>query len=187
MSWKRLEAFLNGVAAASELYGKAARNGSIIETVCLAANLIDAKLRIGIILARQLERGDKSIDVDLLLQTPTDRPIFEKEIYAIARKEGVIYASLEQELRRVYDDRNRVIHRYIITDITTDDVLAIGIAYEHAIEEVRRAIWTLERKQIDLGVGMTIEVPDMQNAEAKQLFRIMASQKHRKDWPRTRD
>jgi hypothetical protein len=90
MGFARLEKFLHGCAAAAELYSKAAKNGHFVEVICLAANLIDAQLRIGIILARQIQRKDRSIDAELLFQSDSDRPIFEKEVYSIAERESVI-------------------------------------------------------------------------------------------------
>jgi len=168
MGFTRLEKFLHGCAAASELYSNAAKNGYFVEAICLAANLIDAQLRIGIILARQIQRKDRSIDAELLFQSDSDRPIFEREVYSIAERESVISVEFATELRNLYNDRNRVVHRYIITDITTEQVLDIGIADEKALEKVRSAIWKLERMQIQLGVGMTVEGPEFEGTDAEK-------------------
>ena len=137
--WDRLGSFLNGAAAAAQLYARAAQNGSFIEAVCLSANLIDAQLRLGLILKRQIQRRDRTVDIDLLLQADGDKPLFEKEIYEMAHVEGVISRDLHDRLKSLYTDRNRVVHRYIITDLKTEDVLEIGVRYEQIEREVERS------------------------------------------------
>ena len=66
--WNKLINFLNGLAAATELLNRAGKNGFFIEAVCLSANIIDAELRIGIILKHQIETRSREIPVEYLFQ-----------------------------------------------------------------------------------------------------------------------
>lgn len=51
-------------------------------------------------------------------------------------------------------------HRYVISEITTEDVFRIAQRYRAAIPKVGAVVRTLERRQIDLGVGMTTREGD---------------------------
>jgi len=60
--------------------------------------------------------------------------------------------------------------------------LDIAIAYEKTLEKVRSAILELERKQIQLGVGMTVAGPAFEGPDAEKWLREMTSPKHGADW-----
>src|SRR6266568_4499785 len=122
-TWKRFEEFIAGFTAAQELHGRAGKDGSFIECVCLGASLIDAMLRIGIILQHQLNNRTREIPIDLIFQGEKDRAISEREIYRRALAISVIDNDTFTRLQSLYDERNRVVHRYIISRITTSDVL----------------------------------------------------------------
>jgi hypothetical protein len=180
--WDRLGRFLNGVAASAELYSKAAKNGYFIEAVCLASNLIDAQLRIGLILRQQIKTKSKTIHKALLFQGEQDKPISEREIYKRALAEGVINQGLYSNLDELYTDRNKVIHRYIVSDLRTEGVLEIGIRYEKMQTAVRDAIFAIEEEQIRLGVGMTVKGPTFEGAGAIDWLAEMSMEKHGKKW-----
>ena len=69
-------------------------------------------------------------------------------------------------------------HRYIISEITTDQVLQIANEYQGLIEVVSAAIYALEEKQIKLSVGITVDGPDMLPEQHKILVQEMANEKH---------
>jgi hypothetical protein len=60
-----------------------------------------------------------------------------------------------EELEALYRERNRVVHRYVISGITTKDVLDIAIRQDALKHRVSDAVAALEEEQIRLGIGMT--------------------------------
>ena len=167
-----------GFAAATQLLKRAGDNGYIFEYVCLATAVIDATLRIGLILKNQLESKSKDIINELIFQKDEDKIVFEREIYKRAFKEGIITKDLFDKLDDLYTKRNRVIHRYVISEITTRQVLEIGIEYERIIPEISDRIKELEDKQIELGIGMTIKHIDSARANLGPDFEEMCAKKH---------
>jgi hypothetical protein len=152
---RKLRDFLRGFAAAVELDSRAANQGCFVESVCLTASLIDGFLRMGLILRHQLETGSTELLEDLLEEDATDSIVSERDVYRRALAAGVIDRRLFDELESLYKDRNRVVHRYVISAITTDEVLAIAISLDAAKEAVANQIADLEDEQVRKGVGMT--------------------------------
>ena len=151
----RLDDFISGFIAAVELRDRAGELGAFIETICLSATVIDAALRIGLILKHQHRTETSEIPPELLHQTENDTPVLERAIYRNAREQVVIDRALFERLELLYQQRNRVVHRYIISELTTQDVLNIALDYEQALGQVSEAIHRLEHEQIRKGVGMT--------------------------------
>jgi hypothetical protein len=165
-----------GFTAAAELHTRAGKAGAFVESVCLGASVVDALLRVGLVLKHQLVTRSSEIPVELILQEKSDNPISEREIYRRARAAGLIDQELFDRLGNLYDDRNRVVHRYVISGITTAEVLDIGIAYEAAIGKVAPIVTALEQEQIASGVGMTKIGPDCD----REFLEEFASEKHTK-------
>ena len=174
----KLENFLNGYAAAIQLINRAGENGFFIEYVCLATSIIDALLRIAIILNNQLKSKSKDIIDEILYQTDEDKIVSERKIYKWAWKERIITKSLFDMLENLYKKRNRIIHRYIISDISTRQVLDVGIQYERIIPLILERVEKLEERQIELGVGMTV-VSDEANVKLRSEIDMMIKKKHR--------
>src|SRR5690606_7170732 len=91
---------------------------------------IDALLRLSIILKNQLENRNEDIDLELLFQAETDKPIMERTIYQRCLDLAIIPLRLFNELEKLYKERNKVIHRFIITDIRSEDVFNLALGYE---------------------------------------------------------
>ncbi len=175
----KFDNFMNGFAATVQLLQRAVENGFSIEYVVLAASLIDATLRMGLILKHQLETKTKDILEDLLFQADEDKIISERAIYNKSLKKKIISKNLFEKLESLYKKRNRVIHRYIISGITTKEVLTIGIAYEQIISSINQAVKEIEEEQIKLGVGMTVtsnSATPKRNIE--KILEEMSSKKH---------
>ncbi|MGH9439749.1 MAG: hypothetical protein ACRD22_18180, partial [Terriglobia bacterium] len=77
--------FMVGFTAAAELHTRAGRNGAFVESVCLGASVVDALLRVGLVLKHQLVTRSNEIPVELILQRPSDDLISEREIYKRAK------------------------------------------------------------------------------------------------------
>ena len=177
-TWNRFKEFMAGFTAAQELQFCAAKIGSFIECVCLGASLIDAMLRIGIILQHQLNNRTGEIPFDLIFQGEKDGAISEREIYRRALAISVIDNDTFTRLQGLYDERNRVVHRYIISRITTSDVLDTAIVYEEMINALSKRIYEIEEQQINEGVGITVRGPALEGDEGKRLLEEMADEKH---------
>jgi hypothetical protein len=180
--WKAFMDFLAGFTAARELHARAGSAGCFVECVCLGASLVDALLRVALVLQYQLDHRTRDIPLGLVFQGPSDPAISEREIYRRARGQLVIDTPTFDDLQRLYDDRNRVIHRYIISRITTSDVLDIAMRYERMIEKLNERIYALEERQIEEQVGITVRGPSPQNDEErgflKDWIKNMADEKH---------
>ena len=179
MGKDRLEDFMNGFAAATQLLNRAGQDGFFVEYVCLATSVIDAMLRICLILEHQIKSQTKEYPDGLLFQTDKDKIISEREIYKRTLKEKIITRFLFAQLEQLYKRRNKIVHRYIISDITTRQVLEVGIAYEEMISAISNKTKELEARQIALGIGM-VEL-DSETAESSVRSQIdeMAAKKHK--------
>lgn len=175
---------MDGFVAATQLLQRAGEKGFFIEYTCLSASIIDGLLRIGLILKHQLETKTDEIDESLLYQTDEDKIIPERKIYQIALEKTIISQKLFDKLEELYKKRNRVIHRYIISDISTKEVLNIGIKYEETISLVSGAVKKLEEEQIETSIGMTKSGKDKPEPEEDILKRLneMSTKKHGDDF-----
>ena len=95
-----LERFLQGVAAAAHLFNRAVENKSALECIVLQASLLDATLRVGLILKKQLDSKSSVIDEEILSQGLTDSRISEREIYKRCR-DTVSYTHLTLPTKRI--------------------------------------------------------------------------------------
>ena len=57
-------------------------------------------------------------------------------------------------LSALYDLRNKIVHRFIISDIRTRDLVDIALDYDAASEEIRLSMRELEGLQRDSKVGI---------------------------------
>lgn len=162
----RFDMFLQGVGATALILSKAIENKAFIEATCLLANQIDALLRIGIVLKNQITNNNSEIEVEWIYQGLADKKKSEKEIYKKALDLGIINQSTFDELYVLYDDRNRVIHRFIISEITLAEVEEISYKYYQKKQAINKVIYNLESEQIKLNIGMTRVDNDKQNDES---------------------
>lgn len=151
---RRFDLFMTSIAATIDLLNKAGKNGSLIEYVALSANKIDALLRLSIILSQQIEEGNALIDTKYLFQADSDKAIMERTIYNTVLEKGIISVAIYEELEKLYRERNKVVHRYIITDIRTEDIKKIAYEYYQLSEKIDTIVNDLEKKQNDLNVGI---------------------------------
>lgn len=152
---QKLRIFMEGFAAAVELEARAQRQGFFIECVCLSSSILDGLLRMGLILKHQLDTASDGLLEQLLHQADDDAVVSEREVYRRALEAGIVDRATFTELEALYKDRNRVVHRYVISEITTKDVLEIAIRMDVVAGRVSDQVAILENEQIRLGVGMT--------------------------------
>jgi hypothetical protein len=151
----RFEMFLKGVGATSYMLNKAVGNQAFIEATCLLASQIDGLLRTGIVLQNQINNNNSEIEKEWIYQGLTDRKKSEKDVYKKAKELGIINKDIFDELYKLYDDRNRVIHRFVISEITLAEVENISYTYYQMQQKINAIVYKIESKQIELGVGMT--------------------------------
>lgn len=161
----RFDMFLQGVGATALILSRAVDNKAFIEATCILGNQIDALLRIGIILKNQIINNNNEIELEWIYHGQTDKKKSEKEIYKKALDLGIIEQKVFDELFKLYDDRNRVIHRFIISEITLAEVEEIAFKYYKKQQEITKLIYDIESHQIKLGVGMTIIDSNKQNEQ----------------------
>ena len=174
----KLENFMNGFVAAVQLSHRAGKNGFFIEYILLIASIIDGMLRISLMLQYQLETKSNKVLDALLYQSNEDKIISERKIYKISLDKKIISKKLFDDLEKLYKQRNRVIHRYIISDISTKEVLNIGIQYEQVKYLVSDCVETLESKQIKSGIGMTRREKNTTKENLHKMLNEMSSKKH---------
>lgn len=151
----RFEMFLQGVGATNLMLKRAIENKAFIEATCLLASQIDSLLRIAIILKNQLTDKNMEIDKEWIYQGATDKKKSEKDIYKKAKELGIIDDDIFDELFKLYEDRNRVIHRFIISEITLTDVESISYNYYQVREKIKQVVDDIESEQIKQNIGMT--------------------------------
>jgi len=179
--YKNFYNFVKGLLAAKQLLSRAQKKGCFIESVCLSASIIDASLRIGIILKHQLNTKSDLLLNELLLQSDNDKIISEREIYNRSLSEKIITQSTFSKLELLYKERNKVIHRYIISKITTEQVLSIIFDYELVMCEIREALDLLEKQQIKERIGMTVHSNDLTKSDLNKYSKSiikMINEKH---------
>jgi hypothetical protein len=146
--------FMRTFFAVSELIENAKNGNNFIEVLILYASQVDAMLRLGIILKIQILKGVETYDEGLIFQKgksfKTERVIF-KEAHDI----GFIKKTDYNQLMKLYDFRNRVVHRYFISDFEYSEISAYLIKYEKIIEKLGDKLGKLENEQVKKGIGMT--------------------------------
>ncbi len=161
ISLRRYNLFMIAIATTIDLMNKAIENGSFIEYVALAANRIDALLRLSIILKKQIGNKNDEIDDSLLFQSESDKPIMERAIYKLALNENIIDQGIFDKLESLYIERNKVIHRFVITDIRTEDIIEISVQYSYLMDDIDLIVNNLEKEQVTLGVGINANNKDL--------------------------
>jgi hypothetical protein len=154
LSIDRYDKFMYSLVAAIDLTNRAYENGSTIELTILLANHIDALLRLSIMLNRQINNKNDKIDKMLIFQNISDKPILEREIYRIAFVEKVINENIYNKLNELYEERNKIVHRYIISDIKTMDMIRIVNEYGTLSDQIGKITNDLEEKQFKLKIGI---------------------------------
>ena len=154
LQFDKYDKFMASLFATYDLKNRAIKCKSLIELVIIIANQIDAFLRMSIVLNKQIENETEEIDISLLYQGEKDSPIMEREIYRQSRKLGIIDVAIFDKLEELYMERNKVVHRFVITDFKTRDLFKIVYDYEIICETVRLSLKKVEDLQYQKGIGV---------------------------------
>jgi hypothetical protein len=168
----KYEKFIASLAASFDLKSKAIKNESLIELLIIIANQIDAYLRMAIVMKKQLADKTNRINMQLLFQGENDPPIMERKVYRQALDIGIIDQCIFDKLENLYKERNKVVHRYIITEFKTRFLYQIAYDYELVCETVRQALKEVEDLQFREGVGIhgNGRNPDEEPTESDRQF-----------------
>jgi len=181
MTDDRFPNFMKGFFSASELMVRAGDRGCFVEYVCLAASVVDGFLRTGLVLRHQLDTKTAAIPDELIHQSDDDKILSERAIYKMALERGIITPAHFELLEALYAKRNKVIHRYIISEITTDQVAQIAGEYQQILQVIGQQVRQLEDQQLATGIGMTVsasKVPADKRASKEADIREMVDEKH---------
>lgn len=154
LEFDKYENFIASLAASFDLKNRAIESKSVIELMVIIANQIDAYLRMAIVMKKQLQERTNRIDITLLFQGETDAPIMERKIYKQAKDLGIISQDTFDTLEKLYSERNKVIHRYIISSFKTVYLYEIVYKYETVCETVRQSLKVVEDLQFKEGIGI---------------------------------
>jgi hypothetical protein len=153
VNYDRFDKFHASLAASFDLKEKAIEKRSYIELIIINANQIDAYLRLCIVHKIQIIKNSNLFELGYLYQGENDKPLFEKNIYNKAKEMKILSDKQHNKLYKLYNLRNKVVHRYIITDIKTRELLKIGYEYEVVCEEIRLILADIETEQFEKKVG----------------------------------
>ncbi|MGY8911290.1 MAG: hypothetical protein ACKVIG_15735 [Flavobacteriales bacterium] len=168
LNYYRFDMFLQGIGATSLILSKAVANKAFIEATCILANQIDALLRIGIVLKNQINKNNRDIETEWIYQGLKDKRKSEKDTYKKSLELNILSQSDYNKLFSLYDDRNRVIHRFVISEITLAEVEDIAYQYYQQQQNITKLIFDIESEQIRLGIGMT-RIDESETDEKKDL------------------
>lgn len=150
----KFDRFLGSLAASYDLLYSAINALAFIEIIAIAANQIDAHLRLSLVIAKQMEQETDNIEIRYLFQADGEKGIMERKVFDDALESKVIDTETFDGLNELYNLRNRVIHRYIISDIKSRDLVTIAGKYLSALEKTRLILRDFEQKQADVPYGL---------------------------------
>jgi len=107
-----------------------------------------------LVIAKQLNKQTNDIETRYLFQADDERGIMERKVFDDALKFDVIDQEAFEDLSALYDLRNRVIHRYIISNIRTRDLVDIAGRYLNTLEKTRLILRSFELRQANEPLGV---------------------------------
>ena len=153
------------------LLERATQAGSLLELLVLNATLLDGTLRLGVILATQLRERNDHVNKDMIFQEGK-KYIGEREIYRMAKDEGILTEDDFNEINALYDFRNVAIHRFFISGVEYNEIKPAIARYRAVLDKVWIPINEFEERQVKEGVGMTKkEDLELDEETIKQIYR----------------
>jgi uncharacterized protein YutE (UPF0331/DUF86 family) len=150
-----LQNFVRGMGALRLLLFKANHSGSLIEGMVVYAAMADGLLRMGLVLQRQISQKTSDIDGILISQKSGTSFLTERTVYKLALSEGVIDQTLFETISSLYDRRNEVVHKFLLTNLTYEELPPTLEQYEVVFKHLYKIVYALEARQIELAVGMS--------------------------------
>lgn len=176
----KFDRFTGSLAASHDLLSTAIDAGAYVQIIAISANQIDAYLRLSLVIMKQLKEKTNNIETRYLYQADGEKGIMERKVFEDALRSQVIDVETFENLNELYNLRNRVIHRYIISDIKSRDLVAIAGRYLSALEMTRLILRSFEQKQavVPYGVyGSKCRETTVRDGAIRQLY-ASANDKH---------
>lgn len=154
ISLDRYYKFQAALAASFDLKESALKSSSLIEFILIVASQIDSYLRLCIVMKKQINNNNDTFEEKYFYQGEECKPITERAIYKEAKVLELLSGTNFDRLSKLYDSRNKIVHRFIISDIRTRDLVDIAVDYDAISEEIRLAMSKLEDLQRELKIGI---------------------------------
>lgn len=161
-------------------------DSSFLESLMLLVSIIDTQLRYLILLTRVNGRKAKKVDPDLpplFQQRNNDIFISERQVIKLAKEEvnfvAIDKTKLFKRIEKLYDFRNRAVHRFAITSFQYSDIKPIVKDYEDVPHVLGDLIERLEQEQAELGVGFIDKehVTPLSNEEIETMVKFLTKAK----------
>lgn len=172
------ENFVHSIAASRKLLRRAHDGGFLIEGLILYAELIDALLRNLVAHSTAVPKseysGESRLQFDELvlddgLFQQGEKMLPEKAVYKMALANGIINKSKFDQLYELYDVRNKIVHRFIISDIAYSDLEEPLKQYELMYQELMGQLSEIEQPDA--------VVPDMMEIKSAILQKLSKKRK----------
>gem|GEM_PF-5941226 len=137
----------------------------------LYSSLTDGFCRICLVLKEQIEKKTGDINETYIYQNDGESNVGERIIYQQCLDKKIINQKLFDELNRLYDIRNKIIHRFFISEVEYSHLEIVCTRYERVYEELWKITYDLESEQIIKGIGMTIKGPKITEADKIETHR----------------
>ena len=169
--------YFSGVGAAHNMLADAIeQKRSFIEQVCLSATLIDGLLRLSLVMKQQLDTNKAILDRSLLYQGKRKKAksIHERKVYERASTEKIITKAICKELNFLFDQRNIIAHRYLVSDIKTKDVIKVAKRYIKMYGIIMERHRVVHNKLVSKNIGMArlfINAPSIQEIHKQIMWK----------------
>jgi hypothetical protein len=169
-NFEKLEHFTSSIATSRILLQRAHKQEFLIEALVLYAALIDGFCRIALMLKQQIKNNTQDFNEEYIFQDENKRNYFsERSIYKLCLENFILDKDLFDEIESLYDIRNKVIHRFLITEIEYSHLGLVLDKYELIYQRLWNIVYGLESEQISKGVGMTISAK-VDSGNKKEVF-----------------
>jgi uncharacterized protein YutE (UPF0331/DUF86 family) len=170
-STEKLENFILAFGATRLLLQRAHDNGSLIEGLILYTSLTDGFCRICLILKEQINKKTSDINEKYIHQEDEQTNFSERTIYKKAFDNKIIGKDLFDELNALYNIRNKVIHRFFISEVEYSHLENVCTRYEKVYVELWQITYKLEADQIEKGIGMTRNGPKITEKDESEIHK----------------
>lgn len=166
-----LNNFTETFLAVELLLDKAKKNKAHLECLVLSVAKAEALLRFCLILDRQIKNSNKIVERKLVYQDSPKDFYSERQIFEMALNSSIISPEEKDELDKIYEDRNKAVHRYFISDFEYSHLKDVLSRIDDLIQKIGNKCGDLERQQVELGVGMTTkEHLEIQDSMVKRMI-----------------
>lgn len=164
-SFGKLDNFIRSFGATRLLLQRAHDQGFLIEGLVLYAALADGFCRICLVLKEQIENKTGDFNEAYIYQNDGELNFGERVIYQQCLDKKIISKKLFDEVNTLYDIRNKIIHRFFISEVEYSHLEIVCTRYERVYDELWKITYDLESEQINKGIGMTIKGPKITEAD----------------------